>query len=344
MKQFDKAIVEVSRGKIVESIHSADMAISDAKGNLIAVFGDVEKAVFPRSAIKSFQALPMVEAGVDEQYGFADHHIALACSSHNGETIHVDGASEMLAKAGLETSDLECGAHFPELETDKAKLHIADQKPSALHNNCSGKHSGMLAFAKLQGFDTQNYVSREHPIQKEITAYLTNLMGVPHSESVCGIDGCSLPTYAVPLANIAKAAARFGSGEGMGKERANAAQKIIHACCDHPMMVAGTDRVCTQIMEALGRKCFVKTGAEGVFLAIIPELGIGLAIKVNDGARRASEVLVAQLIASILPMNDNERTQIEKIANPELKNWNKILVGGVAVSPDTKDILNSIRI
>lgn len=343
MKQFDKAIIEVSRGKIVESIHSADMAICDAQGDLIAAFGDVEKAVFPRSAIKSFQALPRVEAGVDEQYGFGDHHIALSCSSHNGEAIHVEGAGEMLAKAGLEVSDLECGAHLPELEADKAKLHIAGQKPSALHNNCSGKHSGMLAFAKSQGFDTKNYVSRDHPIQKEIAANLTNLMGVPHSESVCGIDGCSLPTYAVPLANIAKAAAKFGSGEGMGKERTNAAQKIIHACCDYPIMVGGTDRVCTQIMEALGRKCFVKVGAEGVYLAIIPELGIGAAIKVNDGARRATEVLVAQLIASILPMNDDERTQIEKIANPELKNWNKILVGSVQTSPDTKKALDSLR-
>ncbi|MBL4726202.1 MAG: asparaginase [Rhizobiaceae bacterium] len=343
MKQFDKAIIEVSRGNIVESIHTADVAISDAKGNLIASFGDVEKAVFPRSAIKSFQALPMVEAGVDELYGFGNDHIALSCSSHNGESIHVKGAREMLAKAGFDVSDLECGAHLPELETDKATLHIAGQKPSALHNNCSGKHSGMLAFAKSQGFDTQNYVSRDHPIQKEIAVNLENLMGAPHSESVCGIDGCSLPTYAVPLANIAKAAARFGSGEGMGKERANAAQKIIHACCDHPMMVAGTGRVCTQIMEVLGRKCFVKTGAEGVFLAIIPELGIGAAIKINDGAKRASEVLVAQLIASILPMNDEQRTQIERIANPKLKNWNKILVGGIQTSPETKKILDSLH-
>ncbi|MFK5979357.1 MAG: asparaginase [Rhizobiaceae bacterium] len=343
MKQFDKAIIEVSRGKIVESIHVADMAICDAQGNLIAAFGDVEKAVFPRSAIKSFQALPMIEAGVDEQYGFGDNHIALSCSSHHGEAIHVEGASEILAMAGLEGADLECGAQFPEQEADKAKLHIAGQKPSALHNNCSGKHSGMLAFAKSQGFDTQNYISRDHPIQKEIAANLTNLMGVPHSEAVCGIDGCSLPTYAVPLVNIAKAAAKFDSGEGMGKVRANAAQKIIHACCDRPVMVAGSEGVCTQIMEALGRKCFVKMGAEGVYLTIIPELGMGAAIKVNDGARRASEVLVAQLIASILPMDDDQRTRIERIANPELKNWNKILVGGIQTSLETRKILNSLR-
>ncbi|PCI03392.1 MAG: asparaginase [Hyphomicrobiales bacterium] len=343
MKQFDKAIIEVSRGNLVESIHSADMAICDAQGNLIAAFGEVEKAVFPRSAIKSFQALPRVEAGVDEQYGFADHHTALSCSSHNGEAIHVDGASEILAKAGLDVSDLECGVHFPELEADRAKLHIAGKKPSALHNNCSGKHSGMLAFAKSQGFDTQNYVSRDHPIQKEIAANLTDLMGVPHSESICGIDGCSLPTYAVPLANIAKAAAKFGSGEGMGKERASATQKIIHACCDHPMMVAGTDRGCTRIMAALGRKCFVKGGAEGLYMAIIPELGVGIAIKANDGARRASEVLIAQLIASVLSMNDEERAKIERIANPELKNWNKILVGGIQTSPETKKILDSLH-
>jgi len=148
MKQFERAVIEVSRGKIVESIHTADMAVCDFSGTLIAAIGDVEKPVFPRSAIKSFQALPMVEAGVDVRYGFSDHHIALACSSHIGEKFHVEGAKEMLAKAGLNPSDLECGPQFPELEADKAKLHIDGLKPSALYNNCSGKHSGMLAFAK----------------------------------------------------------------------------------------------------------------------------------------------------------------------------------------------------
>lgn len=344
MKNFQKAIIEVSRGGIVESFHTADMAICDGKGELIAAFGDVDQVVFPRSAIKSFQALPMVEAGTDIAYGIEGGQLALCCSSHYGEIMHVDGANAILTKAGLDVSDLECGAHYPEHEIDKARLHLAGKRPSAIHNNCSGKHSGMLAFAKWQNFDTKNYVSKNHPVQKAVAAALSDLMGVPHSDAVCGIDGCSLPAYAVPLVNIAGAAARFGSGEGMENSRQKAAQKIIHACCDHPLMVAGTDSVCTKIMQALGRKCFVKTGAEGVYLAIIPELSIGVAIKVNDGARRAAEVLVAQVIASILALDDGERELIERVTNPVLKNWNGIEVGDIRTANETEDILRSLAL
>jgi len=344
LKHHSTAVIEVTRGDIVESLHCADLALCDGDGNLVAAFGEIDHPVYPRSAIKAFQALPLVESGACDAYGYEDRHLALACSSHNGEAFHVKAARQMLDKAGLEAGDLECGAQAPQFPKAREELYNAQGIAEQIHNNCSGKHAGMLAFARHQGFASSGYVKSTHPVQMEVASVLTDLMGVPHSQCPCGTDGCSIPTYAVPLKNIAAAGAKFCTGVGLANSRAAAASRIISACCDNPEFLAGTGRVCSEIMKVTGIKAFVKVGAEGVYLAMFPHLGLGAALKVGDGGMRAAEALVANLVMSLLVLDDNDRDGLAKIGNPRLMNRNNIDVGEIRLAEETRNQLASITI
>ncbi len=270
MKLQSPLVVEVTRGGRAESRHLVDAVIADAAGKFVAVHGEAERPVFPRSAIKALQALVLVESGAADAFKFSDADIALACASHHGEQMHVTRAAGMLAKSGLEPACLECGAHWPRHDADRATLIRQDRKPTALHNNCSGKHSGFLAFAAHAGYPTRGYVGIDHPAQKAVAATLTETTGAAHKAENHGIDGCSIPTYAIPLQDLAIAFAKFGIGEGGGPARSAAMQRIRDACFAHPELVAGTGGVDTRIMTALKGRAFTKTGAEGVYVAALP--------------------------------------------------------------------------
>lgn len=329
MKALPPLVVEVTRGGLVESLHEVDVVVADAAGKMHTVRGEASRPVYPRSAIKALQALPLVESGAADAFGFEARHIALACASHNGEAIHVDGAAEMLARAGLEPACLECGAHWPRLECDQHALIRAGRRPVALHNNCSGKHSGFLAFAAHAGLRTRGYVGIAHPVQKAIAGTLEEATGAPHRADNHGIDGCSIPTYAIPLDRLAVGFARFAAAEGGGPERSRAMARIRDACFAHPEMVAGTDRADTAIMKALRGRAFTKTGAEGVFVAALPQLGLGIALKARDGATRAAESAIAAMLESLLELSPAEKRALDAIRNPVLTNWNAIEVGEV---------------
>src|SRR5690348_8117072 len=227
-------LVEVLRGALVESRHAGSVAVVDADGATVLALGDLARPVFPRSAVKPIQALPLIESGAAEKYGFGDQEIALACASHGGELAHVEVASRMLARAGLDVKALECGAHWPSHQPSSQAVARSPGAPSALHNNCSGKHSGFLCVACAAGVDPHGYVTAEHFVQREVRGALESLTGVGLSEDQCGIDGCSIPTYAVPLTVLAHAFARFGTGRGLGAERAKAAARIRAACATEP--------------------------------------------------------------------------------------------------------------
>jgi L-asparaginase II len=274
--------------------------VVDAAGHRRAAIGDVEQAVFPRSAVKALQALPLVESGAADRYGFGNAELALACSSHNGEPRHVETASAMLARAGRSPADLECGPQVPAAEAAARDLVRSGQEPSALHNNCSGKHAGFICVCAHRGFDVKGYVEPDHPVQREITAVLADMTSARLDESVRGVDGCSIPTYAVPLDRLALGFARFITGGGLSPSRAAAARRLASACMAEPWMVAGTGRFCTAAMTGLKGEVFVKTGAEGVFCAALPRTGFGVAIKCEDGASRASEALMAAAITALL--------------------------------------------
>ena len=328
----DPILVEVTRGQRVESLHTGAVAISDATGKLLFAMGDVSRSVFPRSAVKAFQALPLIETGAADKYGLTDAEIALACASHSGEPRHAALAAQMLAKAGRDSDCLECGAHWPSNVEFARSLAAEGKSPTALHNNCSGKHAGFVCQACGNGDDPKGYIQADHAVQKRVRRALEEMTGETFSDALTGIDGCSIPTYAMPLASMARGFARFGTGETLDATRAQAAARIRRAVAANPAMVAGAGRVDTVIMKALGARLFTKTGAEGVYCGSIPEKGIGFALKCDDGAGRASEVAMAAIVAASIPINDAERGVVDQLAMPKLVNWNGIEVGALRPS------------
>jgi len=324
-------LVEVIRGGLVESRHRGAVAVVEADGAAVLAVGDVARPVFPRSAIKPLQALPLVESGAADRYVFGDEELALACASHSGEPVHVEGVARMLAKAGLDVTALACGTHWP--SSHAAAFALARTgAPSALHNNCSGKHAGFLCVACATGVDHAGFWRPEHAVQRAVLAVLEDLTGAVLPEDCRAIDGCSVPTWAMPLRNLAGAFAKFGTGRGLGSERARAAARLRAACAQKPWYVAGTDRFCTEIMRLLGPRALVKTGAEGVFCGALPQQGLGIAIKCDDGAGRAAEAIMAALIARFLPLVDQEGAALARFAWPTLRNWNDMKVGEVRVT------------
>jgi L-asparaginase II len=327
-------LIEITRGRLIESRHRGSVAIVDADGASVLALGDVERWIYPRSAVKAIQALPLVESGIADKYGLSDEEIALTCASHSGEERHAAAAASILDKAGQEPSCLECGAHWPMGEAANRALATQGGQPSALHNNCSGKHSGFVCLSCGLDENPRGYVTAQHLVQQTVRRALEDLTGAPHTEAVRGTDGCSIPTYAIPLSALALGFARFGTGVGLSGERQIAARRIRRAVAQHPFMVAGTDRFDTKLMQVLRERAFVKSGAEGVYCAALPELGCGIALKIDDGTPRASAAAMATLILHLLPLSDWERTEVEALARPMLKNWNGLEVGRVQPNPD----------
>jgi L-asparaginase II len=319
-------LIEVTRGPLVESRHRGAVAVSDLEGRTVFAIGDVAMPVFPRSAVKALQALPLIEHGAAGRFGLSDEELALACASHSGEVAHVVGVERMLAKAGLASSDLHCGAHWP-IAQAAAAAAARSGAPTALHNNCSGKHAGFLCVARALGVDHADYWRPEHPVQRLVRTVLEDFTGAALGEGCCAIDGCSVPTWAVPLRNLAHGLAKFGAGYGMSAERARAAARLRQACAKAPWYVAGTGRFCTEIMQLFGERVFVKTGAEGVYCAALPQQGLGITLKCDDGASRAAQAVMAAVIARFLPLNASERAALQRFAEPSLRNWNGFEIG-----------------
>jgi len=324
-------VAEIRRGSLIESRHRGSIAVVDADGSLVLALGSVETLVYPRSAVKAMQALVLVESGAADRFSLDEEALALACASHGGEPGHVAVVERMLAAAGLDPSALACGVHWPSHALSAQALARSGASATALHNNCSGKHAGFLCAACALGVDPRGYTESGHAVQREVKAVFEALAGIAIPDEHRAVDGCSVPTWAMPLSALARGFARFGSGKGMGPERAKAAQRLRAACAAKPWHIAGTGRFCTAVMERFGDRVFVKTGAEGVFCAAIPGAGLGVAIKVDDGAARASEVAMAGVIERFVPLDNEDRVALDRLLRPALRNWNGIEVG--AISP-----------
>lgn len=322
-------LVEVLRGQLVESAHRGAVVVVDADGTTVFAAGDTEMPVFPRSAVKAIQALPFVESGAADAYGFGERELAIACASHSGEPAHAELAKAMLAKAGLGPDALECGAHWPSSQNATVDLARSGAAPSALHNNCSGKHAGFVCTCHHLGINHLGYVRPEHRFQEMIRETMEAVTGAPHNETNRGIDGCSIPTFAVPLKNLARGFARMVSGQGLAPERAKAARRLMSACMAEPFMVAGTGRADTELMQAASGRIFVKVGAEGVYCAALPELGYGIALKCDDGAGRAAEIMIAAVLAKLVSADSGLAAKMNEAANPVLKNWSGIEVASL---------------
>ncbi|MFD1331264.1 asparaginase [Methylopila musalis] len=321
------ALVEVTRGVAVESLHAGTVVVADADGAIVLSLGDAERPTFGRSAVKGLQALPLVESGAADRFGFAVEELALACASHGGEPEHVATAAGALARLGLGVEALECGAHWPTNDAAARALAASGAGPNALHNNCSGKHAGFLCLACAMEVEPAGYIGPDHPVQREVTAALETAMGVSLAEAPVGTDGCGIPTYAAPLSAIARAFARFGAETGFGPARAAAAKRLKEAAWSAPFQIGGSGRFDTEAMQALKGRAFVKFGAEGVHIAALPELGLGIALKIEDGATRASEVAMAALLARFLTPTGEAGDWLAGQTTKRLTNWEGVEVG-----------------
>lgn len=331
-------LIEVTRGPLVESVHRGAIAIAAPSGALALRLGDVDGPVYPRSAVKSLQAIPLIESGAADHYGFGPSEIALACGSHIGSEHHTALAAAMLERAGLGEDALGCGAHQPLSPVVARALSEAHHAPTQLHNNCSGKHAGMLATAVHLGEPTSGYWLPDHPVQQRVHEVLSDVSGIALGPDVQGIDGCSVPNWAMPLKVLATTFARLVTGEGLKPERAEAVRRILDACWANPDLVAGKGRADTVVMRALPGQIFMKTGAEGVYCGAFPEFGLGFALKIDDGAKRATAGATMALIERFLPA---ARGLMPLSA---IKTWRGVEVGTIRSSGELEDALGSLKV
>lgn len=304
-------MVERWRGEFLECVHFGQAAVVDGTGQIVQSWGNPEAVILPRSACKMVQALPLIESGAADAYQLTTEQLALACASHQGAQIHTDRVSAWLADLGLDEADLRCGPQFPDDIPTRVKLIKADEKPCQLHNNCSGKHAGFLTLNQHLGGSAE-YIDPDHPVQKAAKAAMEETTGVDSPGH--GIDGCSAPNFATSLVGLARSMASFANATEGKSARETAMVRLREAMMTHPELVAGETRACTELMREMMGRAAVKTGADGVFTAILPELGFGVALKIQDGATVASECAIAAILGR-LGVLDPESTAAKKRMN-----------------------------
>ncbi|MBM85632.1 MAG: L-asparaginase II [Rhodospirillaceae bacterium] len=324
--------IEVTRGGMVESVHRAIAVISDAKGGIIKAWGAVDRPIFARSAIKPLQTMVVIETGAADNYCLGEDEIALCCASHHGEQIHVDRVVSWLRRLGLGISDLECG---PQLPTDEVSAHALIRlgaAPTRAHNNCSGKHSGMLTTAIHMGEPVVGYTLPDHPVQKRLVALMQDLGEVDLTGTARGLDGCGIPVFGAPLKSIALAMAKLADPSGQSESRQAVCHRIIKACASNPLMLSGTNAFNSLVLAETGENCLLKGGAEGVYTAAIPKQGLGICIKVDDGGGRASSALILALLRHLGVVDEMAAERIETTVVRDVRNWAGTLVGEIRPS------------
>jgi L-asparaginase II len=330
-------LYELTRGRVVESVHYGAVAVADAAGNLWAWAGDPHGQAFLRSTAKPFQALPFVEAGGHTHFEFAPPEIALLCASHTGTDDHARAVAGMQARIGLGEDALQCGVHPPYDAATADRLKAAGQEPSPNRHNCSGKHTGMLAHAAFLGADPASYLELDHPVQRAILAAFAEMCALAPEQVEVGIDGCSAPNFCVPFLNAARALARLAAPDGLSAARAAACRTITAAMLAHPEMVSGPGTFDTDLMQAAGGRILAKGGAEGYQGACLmpgalgpDSAALGIAIKIADGDRRAwarPGVTLAAL-AELGALAPDELGALSAYGpRREVTNWRGLVVG-----------------
>ena len=297
-----EVLVEVNRGLFTESAHFGHAVITVDGGQIVKSWGNPTEIILPRSSIKMIQALPLILSGAADSYGLSPEHLALSCASHQGSAAHTKLVAAWLEQLGLNDTDLRCGPQMPDDPLARKSLIKSDQSPYQWHNNCSGKHSGFLTLTKHLCASPE-YTEIDHPVQKAVLEMFETTTGAP-SLGYCA-DGCSAPNFATRLDHLAEAMAFFASSYERSDIISLAARRLIDAIRAYPFLVAGKQRACTELMLAMNSKVAVKTGAEGVFVAIIPQKKMGIAIKIMDGASRASACVLATLLSEIGVLDQN---------------------------------------
>lgn len=325
-------VIEVTRGDAVESLHLVAAAVADPAGRLHGAWGEVDHPVFPRSAVKPLQALPFVLCGALDAFGVTQAELALATGSQVGTPHHVAVAEGFRRRIGASLAEIACGAHAPYDGAALRELIRRDERPSVLHNNCIGKHLGMIATARHLGEPVETYVEPDHPVQRRVRATLETLGGCALGTAPVGIDGCSAPTFAMPLSALARAFARFGTAETLDPALNAACRRVAAAMVGAPAMVGGSGKLSTDLIEASDGAILLKEGAEGVVAAALPHKGLGIALKVSDGATRAAEVAMLALLRYFGALSHELQRTLEPRFEPALKNWRGVPVGMIRVA------------
>lgn len=316
----------VSRGGITESRHRVHAVVSDERGTWCAGSGDPEIFTCWRSCAKPFQLLPFLATGRADELGWGDEEITLACASHGGEPEHVDMAARMLGSVALEEGDLACGPHEPLSRRGARLLRENGDRPTRLHNNCSGKHAAMLAFARSSGWPVLGYQSSMHPVQRQALASVSHWTAVPAHELEQSVDGCGVVAFGLPLHAMATAFARLGAAAARGDELP---ARILEAMRANPFLLGGTDRFDTLLIEETDGRVIAKVGAEGVHSVMIPEARLGFAIKVEDGAARAQHPAVLRLLQHLGALPEDLSPRLSPFLRTPVQNTRGEIVGEV---------------
>lgn len=342
MENWYKEVVEVTRGKIIESIHYGAAAVVNSRGEMMATYGDPYAVTYMRSSSKPFQALPFIEMGGDQEYGFSSAEIALICASHSGTDEHFSALQKLQARIGISEANLLCGVHNPLHKGTADAMILRGEKPTPNRHNCSGKHTGFLACAKMLGQSLETYLDLDSPLQQNILKSFSEFCDIPVEKVEVGLDGCSAPTFAIPLFNAALGVARFCDPQGIRPARQQACKKIFDGMTGAPFMVAGPGRFDTLFMEKTGGTILTKTGAEGYQIFGIPprngQPGMGIALKIADGdvTDRSRGLVGLEILRQMGLISSTELSGLSGFYVQKLTNWRKLEIGEIRPCFDLK--------
>lgn len=325
----DELFVEVLRDGTVESRHFGAAVVCDFKGNVVESWGNIERLIFPRSALKPMLAIHLIESGASERYSLSDEELSLACSSHQGELIHQNLVESWLNRLGLTEEDLACGSVLPEDTESAHKLLASGQKGCRIHHNCSGKHTGFLTTALHLNLSLDDYHLLDHPLQQLSLDILSDLADIDLKQYPIGIDGCGLPAPTMPLIQLGRAMARFANPLDLSDTRAQAIYRLHEAITNEPLYIAGHGTVVTELNDVTKGAVLAKTGAEGILTAALPDRGLGIALKIADGSERARSVALLAILDHLDVLTDEEKHQLESHITPVIVNSRGLTVGEI---------------
>lgn len=326
-------LINVTRSGVVESTHRGAACVMDSEGEIVLATGDINRPILPRSAIKPLQAIPFIESGAADVWKCSAEEIALACASHNADPIHLRTAQGWLHRLDLPESALACGPHLPLGHMSAVRMEASGETPTRLHNNCSGKHLSMITTALHMKEPVDGYTKPDHPVQQRIRETLYEMTGVDLANAPVTVDGCTAPCWGIPLSAIARGFARFADTRGLPIPRQSAVRRLKVAIAIHREMVAGQDRFDTALMTRKNQALVIKTGAEGVYAAALPNFGLGIALKIDDGTRRAAEVAVAAILRYLEALDDTDWAALKPFVDPPIRSTAGDIVGNLEIAP-----------
>ena len=320
-------IAKKYHGEIVDLYHYGHIAVADVHGNILWSLGDPHRVTYSRSSAKPIQAIPVVESGAVDEYGITEKELAVMCASHNAEDFHTEAVLSILQKAGLNENYLQCGTHYPLAAYMENRLKEEGIAPTPVHNNCSGKHSGMLISAKIRSEELDDYYLPSHPLQMRITETIAEMCEYPADQIVIGCDGCGVPVHAMPLFKFAQGYAKMSKPETLGADRGKTVRRLTSAMTAYPEMVAGTATFTTELMQAFGDRLFCKSGASAYYAIGLKGKGIGITMKMEDGNASIVPLAILETLVQIGEITANEALSLPSFKEMLSKNHKKEVIG-----------------